>query len=183
MRILSGLAAATALLCCAGAAHAFDRASGPMGGGAFGGLNRPGGPGFPVMNRPNLPHHGALLGRRWSPLGVYAGAGWPWWGPGWGQAPSVTNVIVNVGTAPSGPPRLPTAADLPVKPGYVTTSGEAPAFVVLSGAATAPAPSVSVVERAEPRTDMVGTARIVRIGDGFTAEATTNPRIIVVSQP
>ncbi len=175
MKSLAGMAAAVSTLLCVSAAQAFDRA--PRGGGAaFPGIDRPAfSPGFPVLNgRPgHLARPGALHAGRRGPLGAYAGS-WPlWYGPS--QA-SPTRVIVNVNVNTGGPNRLPTAADLPAKPGYVTAAPDAPTFIVVSAppvaaAQPAPRPSTNVVETA-------GTARIVEIGDGFMAESAVNPRII-----
>ncbi len=173
MKPLAGMAAAVSLLLCAGAAHAFDRPP-SAGGTPFGGFNRPAAnPGFPVMSRPGyLGRPGALHAAR---RGALAGVGtWPLW---YGSAPSSpARVVVNVNVNTGGPARLPTAADLPVKPGYVTIPPDAPAFVVITAQqaqAIQPAsrPSTGAIETA-------GTARVIEIGDGFLLESAVNPRII-----
>jgi hypothetical protein len=174
MKPLAGMAAAVSLLLCASVAHAFDRAP-SVGGAPFGGLNRPAAnPGFPGMNRPGyLARPGALHAARRGALNTFAGA-WPlWYGP---TQSSPTRVTVNVNVNTGGPTRLPTAADLPVKPGYVTMPPDTPAFIVVTappGQAIHPAlrPSTGVVETA-------GTARVREIGDGFLIESVVNPRII-----
>lgn len=176
MKPLIGMAAAVSLLLCASVAQAFDRAP-SVGGAPFGGLNRPvANPGFPGMNRPgHLARPGALHAARRGALNSFAGT-WPlWYGP---TQASPTRVTVNVNVNTGGPTRIPTAADLPVKPGYVTTPPDTPAFIVLTAPQAqaiqpAPRPSIGVVEAA-------GTARVSEIGDGFLIESAVNPRIITV---
>lgn len=178
MKPLAGMAAAVTLTLCASAAHAFDRAPRVPGGG-FPAVNRPMAmPGHPMLQDRSgvIGRPGALLAaRRGALVGAYAG--WPlWYGPTTTQSP--TRVIVNVNVGTSGPARLPTAADLPVKPGYVTAAPEQPTFIVMTAPqaqslqpAPRPAPGAITVETA-------GTARIVEIGDGFIGESAANPRII-----
>ncbi|MCZ8099152.1 MAG: hypothetical protein O9972_14675 [Burkholderiales bacterium] len=174
MKPLAGMAAAVSLLLCASVAHAFDRAP-SVGGAPFGGVNRPvANPGFPGMNRPgHIARPGALHAARHGALNSFAGA-WPLW---YGSTqPSSTRVIVNVNVNTSGPTRLPTAADLPVKPGYVTTPPDPPAFIVVTAPQAqaiqpVPRPSAGVVGTA-------GTARVIEVGDGFLLESAVNPRII-----
>jgi len=177
MKPLAGMAAAVTLTLCASAAHAFDRAPRVPGAG-FPSAGRPfAGPGFPMLQDRHgaVGRPGALMAsRRGALLGAYAG--WPVWPGSTPTAP--TRVIVNVNVNTGGPVGLPTAADLPAKPGYVTVAPEQPTFIVMTAPqvqslqpAPRPAAATTVVETS-------GTARIVEIGDGFIGESAANPRII-----